>query len=198
MTKIYRKIWENNFGPIPKDEDGRTYEIHHIDGDKSNNNIENLKCVSIKDHYNIHYQQGDWIACLRMSHRMSLTIEEKNFLAKKGSSGKKWITNGLEDKLIYKDENIPDGWKNGRSKGLNYGERSEEFKQKMRELKKGIPLSEKHRKSLVGLKRGMIGKTHSIETKLKQSMASKGKPKSEEHKANLRKPKKKRNEDVCN
>ncbi len=29
---IYRKLWEINYGEIPKDEFGRTYEIHHLDG----------------------------------------------------------------------------------------------------------------------------------------------------------------------
>lgn len=41
---IYRKIYENHFGPIPKDKDGRSYEIHHIDGNRKNNEISNLKC----------------------------------------------------------------------------------------------------------------------------------------------------------
>ena len=33
--KNYRKIWVERHGPIPLDENGRTYEIHHIDGDHS-------------------------------------------------------------------------------------------------------------------------------------------------------------------
>jgi hypothetical protein len=28
----YRKVWEKINGPIPKDDLGRSYEIHHIDG----------------------------------------------------------------------------------------------------------------------------------------------------------------------
>jgi len=28
--KFYRKIYEQHYGPIPVDSDGRTYEIHHI------------------------------------------------------------------------------------------------------------------------------------------------------------------------
>lgn len=54
MTNIYRKIYESHYGPIPIDETGRTYEIHHIDGNSENNDISNLKCVSIQEHYNIH------------------------------------------------------------------------------------------------------------------------------------------------
>jgi len=53
----YRKIWENIYGPIPKG-----YEIHHIDGNRMNNDIENLRCVSIEEHYEIHYKQGDYLA----------------------------------------------------------------------------------------------------------------------------------------
>lgn len=66
----YRKIWEENNGPIPLDEDGRPYEIHHIDGDRSNNNISNLLCVSIQQHYNIHFEQGDLGACYKIASRM--------------------------------------------------------------------------------------------------------------------------------
>ena len=71
MTR-HRTIYEANFGPIPKDETDRSYEIHHIDGDKNNNSIDNLKCVSIQEHYDIHYRQGDWGACLIMSSRMDI------------------------------------------------------------------------------------------------------------------------------
>jgi len=53
----YRKIWSKIYGEIPKDELGRSYEIHHIDGNRNNNSIENLTCVSIKEHYEIHKKQ---------------------------------------------------------------------------------------------------------------------------------------------
>lgn len=50
----YRKIWEKTNGKIP---DG--YEIHHIDGNRSNNDIQNLKLVSLQEHLEIHRSQGD-------------------------------------------------------------------------------------------------------------------------------------------
>lgn len=53
----YRQIWEKTYGPIPTDDTGRKYEIHHIDGNKKNNSIENLKCISIEEHYKIHLNQ---------------------------------------------------------------------------------------------------------------------------------------------
>jgi hypothetical protein len=56
---IYRKIYEQNFGPIPKEPNGRTYEIHHIDGNHNNNDPTNLSAMTIQEHYDIHYSQGD-------------------------------------------------------------------------------------------------------------------------------------------
>lgn len=58
----YRKLYESVFGEIPKDSENRSYEIHHIDGNHNNNSIENLLCVSIEEHFNIHYLQGDFNA----------------------------------------------------------------------------------------------------------------------------------------
>jgi hypothetical protein len=80
-TTKHRKIYENHFGAIPKDEDGRTYEVHHVDGNHSNNELDNLKIVSIKEHYDIHYAQEDYNACLKMGYRMKLSPEEKSRLA---------------------------------------------------------------------------------------------------------------------
>ena len=78
----YRKIYENSFGKISKDDTGRVYEIHHIDGNNKNNDISNLKCVSIQDHYNIHFEQGDYMACLMIASRMTVSPHELSFLAK--------------------------------------------------------------------------------------------------------------------
>lgn len=77
----YRKIYESHFGPIPKEENGRTYEIHHIDGKRSNNSPENLRALSIQEHYDIHFSQGDWGACARMGPRMKIPTEEISRLA---------------------------------------------------------------------------------------------------------------------
>lgn len=72
MKINYRKIWEETFGLIPKDIEGRSYEIHHKDNNRKNNNIDNLLCISIQEHYNIHYEQGDYGACVMIAKRMSL------------------------------------------------------------------------------------------------------------------------------
>lgn len=84
-TTDYRKIYESHYGPIPKDETGRTYEIHHIDGVHSNNTPSNLKCVSIQEHYDIHYSQSDWMACFRISKKMKILQQQIADLVRKHS-----------------------------------------------------------------------------------------------------------------
>lgn len=84
-TTHYRAIYENHYGPIPIEENGRTYHIHHIDGNHSNNDPANLKAVTIQEHYDIHYSQGDWVACHRLAAIMKYSPEEISELAKKNA-----------------------------------------------------------------------------------------------------------------
>jgi hypothetical protein len=46
---LHKWIWECNFGKIDKD-----YIVHHIDGNKRNNNINNLTVLSRSDHIRLH------------------------------------------------------------------------------------------------------------------------------------------------
>jgi len=78
-------IYENHHGPIPKDELNRVFEIHHIDGNHSNNSPDNLTAVSMREHYDIHYSQNDWYACWKMSSRLNLSNEEITDLAQKNN-----------------------------------------------------------------------------------------------------------------
>ena len=67
----YRKIYEQHYGPIPKENNGRSYEIHHIDGNPANNNPANLQAVTLQEHYDIHYAQGDFGACSLIAIRLN-------------------------------------------------------------------------------------------------------------------------------
>lgn len=78
----YRKIYEEYFGPIPKDKSGRSYEVHHIDGNHNNNDIINLKLVTIQEHYDIHHSQQDWGACHAIAMRMKRDPEVISNLAR--------------------------------------------------------------------------------------------------------------------
>ena len=52
-------VWEKHYGKIP---DG--HQIHHIDGDKKNNDISNLQLVTALEHKRIHegckFENGEW------------------------------------------------------------------------------------------------------------------------------------------
>lgn len=52
-------VWENKNGPIPLG-----MQIHHIDGNKTNNNIENLQLVTPLEHKRLHsgckLENGIW------------------------------------------------------------------------------------------------------------------------------------------
>lgn len=95
--KNYRQIWIDHYGEIPIDEEGRTYDIHHKDGNKSNNDIKNLIALSIKDHFDIHFKQGDTEACKAIS----LRIENYNFLNFKHSEKTK---NKIRESHLSKKE----------------------------------------------------------------------------------------------
>ena len=68
--KNHRKIWEDAFGPIPKDEYGLSYEIHHIDRNPHNNSLNNLMCVSKEEHSQMHYEVGEYAAAYAIRKRM--------------------------------------------------------------------------------------------------------------------------------
>lgn len=76
-TIYYKKIYKAHYGAIPVEANGRTYEIHHIDGNHDNNDPANLVAITLQEHYDIHYAQGDYGACHLMSvQRMDKTPEE--------------------------------------------------------------------------------------------------------------------------
>lgn len=80
-TDNYRKIYENHIGPIPREVNGRTYDIHHIDGNRDNNNPINLIALSIQEHYDLHFSQKEYNACLRIAAKMKLSPAQLSKLA---------------------------------------------------------------------------------------------------------------------
>ena len=125
-TTNYRAIYESHYGPIPIEENGRTYHIHHINGNHSNNDPTNLKAVTIQDHYDIHYSQGDWVACHRLAAIMKYTPNEISELAKK---------------------NVREQLKNGKHPWQG-GEHQKRVAKKLLENKTHHWLSEEHRKNV--------------------------------------------------
>ena len=107
----YRKIWEDYHKQvIPKDEKGRSYEIHHIDGNRANNLIENLLCVSIEDHWKIHIEKGEIGAANLIAkrfnqiyksgwHHSKSTIEKMSRSHKGLNTWSKGVPRGPQDQL---------------------------------------------------------------------------------------------------
>lgn len=75
-SKDHRKVWVEAHGPIPKDENGRSFEIHHINGNHQDNRLENLECLRIEEHFQRHLENGDFGACVLIGKRMSMSPEE--------------------------------------------------------------------------------------------------------------------------
>ena len=190
----YRQIWKNHYGKIPKDENGISYQIHHIDGNRFNNNIENLMCVSIMEHYEIHLKQGDFAAAHVIKTKMENYEQSLGWNHKEETKQK--ISKSLKGKYIRNEESIKrqieSRIKNGTIK------LKEETKNKISESLKGkkrLPMSEECKKKIgnsnKGKKRdnGRAGAKHSEETKKKigeaNSKSLKGKKMSEESKLKL-------------
>lgn len=75
--KLHRTVYEEFYGiKIPK-----FMDIHHIDGNHSNNDPLNLKLVTIREHYDIHFSQGDYGAAYMVSLRLKLSNTERSVLA---------------------------------------------------------------------------------------------------------------------
>lgn len=66
----YRAVYKSHYGAIPKDETGRSYDIHHKDGDHTNNDPDNLIAIPIQEHYDLHFALEDWHACILIGLRM--------------------------------------------------------------------------------------------------------------------------------
>lgn len=112
MAKSYHKIWIENCGKIPKDENGKSFEIHHVDGNRTNNDIKNLMCISIKEHYEIHWKQKDYYSCLLISKRMNMTDFEKQELKEKiiQSNKTRIISKELRQKMSEGMKKAKTGW----------------------------------------------------------------------------------------
>ena len=78
QTKIHRIIYEKHYNCclLP------FIEIHHVDGNHSNNDITNLKPVTALEHYEIHLRQGDKAAAALIGVRANVTIKIRSQLCR--------------------------------------------------------------------------------------------------------------------
>ena len=170
MGVRYREIWEKVHGSIPYDEFGRPYDIHHIDGNRKNNDISNLICVSIEDHYKIHLNQSedgnikDLAAVRLLEHRLKKPIKnskgwtpseltkEKIRKKLKGKKRPKYVVDKVAKSLkgyVWTDEQIKkrgDGIRNFYKNATS--EWKENRSKKISEAKKGKKIKEKTKEKL--------------------------------------------------
>jgi hypothetical protein len=124
-STVYRKIYEDNFGPIPREPNGRAYEIHHKDGDHSNNDPSNLIAVTLQEHYNIHFLQGDYRACAIIAGKLKYNPEEISKL--NSLAAQKRVKNGTHPWLGENNPSVKK-IKNGTHHFLNHEWKKEKAK----------------------------------------------------------------------
>lgn len=159
-NRIYRKIWESVYGEIPVDEEGRSYEIHHIDGNHLNNDINNLKCVSIKEHYDIHYKQGDYAACHMIAKRMAKTPEELSNIISNLNRKRTGDKNPFYGKTHTEETRQKLREKNSGKNNYWYGKKRPDHGEKVSKALKGKSKKPEHIKSMSESRKGNIYKKY--------------------------------------
>lgn len=96
--RLHRSIWEHHNGEIPEG-----YHIHHVDGDKSNNDIENLQLLSASQHQYLHGKQIENIEKMR---RIQVEGRMKAGIWHKSEEGRQWHKQHYEKHkdTLYKKE----------------------------------------------------------------------------------------------
>jgi hypothetical protein len=155
----YRKIWENANGIIPKDKLGRPYEIHHIDGNRENNDLNNLICVSIEEHFRIRYEQKDYSSCNLIADRLG------------NSSFCGWNHSEEIKRKISEANKGKSPWNKGKT-GVYTKDQLNRIRETTREKTKGVKKTKEHVEKVAAANKG---KKRSEESRKKMSDAKKGK-----------------------
>ena len=94
IVQLHRQVWEDSFGPIPED-----HQIHHKNGDSTDNRLENLECVHISEHRRIHNAQKEvqYQKC-KLGSKLSERKKRTWYLLKEGKNIKS------ENSKIFWDE----------------------------------------------------------------------------------------------
>lgn len=90
MSKDYRRVYEryHQCCLLPG------IDVHHIDGDHSNNDPKNLMAVTLQEHYDLHKDNNDHYACFMISQRMAIKPADWKEMAKE--NGRKSAYKNIE------------------------------------------------------------------------------------------------------
>lgn len=112
-SKLHLYIWMiANQCDIPKDESGRYYDIHHIDGNKQNNSIYNLQALSKYEHHLLHIKERENNPFYGKKH----SEESKNKMSENRKDKKKVGQYTLDGELIKVWDSICECKKEGFNK----------------------------------------------------------------------------------
>lgn len=89
--RLHVYVWEKYNGPVPEG-----YDIHHIDHDASNNEIENLVALPESEHHKLHMAERD---CLELKYIMETCVRPKAIEWHKSEAGREWHKQQYEKTL---------------------------------------------------------------------------------------------------
>ena len=168
-AKRARRIWRKHNGPIPVDENGVSFDIHHRDGDWHNNAPENLQALSVLEHYRVHFAQGDWAAAWYISKRLTLTAADYEEIRRK-------ISAALTGRVMSPE------WRERISKALLGGKRCPVAVEKTRKANIG----RKHPPEFgQAIRARQLGTKATPQARLNMSLAHRGRKLSEETRAKM-------------
>ncbi|MDE2106048.1 MAG: HNH endonuclease [Patescibacteria group bacterium] len=84
VESLHREIWKLRYGPVPKG-----HHIHHIDGNKHNNEIHNLECVSAIKHLSEHAKSSDWVKSGKAKEHLD-SVRDKTVAWHRSHLGREW------------------------------------------------------------------------------------------------------------
>lgn len=103
-------VWEEHYGPIPIG-----MQIHHIDFDKTNNDISNLQLVTPLEHKRLHegckFENGKWYKPCKICGEYKECSPEFWYYARGWISGKICKKCYIKKSLNERKERIKKGWR---------------------------------------------------------------------------------------
>lgn len=82
-----REVYRRHYGPIPEG-----WHVHHIDGNRKNNDPKNLIALSPEEHYHVHLERGD-------------PVNRKYFQGAAKSGSKSWVNTNLDEARLEARKN---------------------------------------------------------------------------------------------